>query len=149
MLAMTDTIREAFAIVGINNRDLARLREILQIMVNNEGTQHATSLALISIARLDKLLEVIAVLRKKTPHRDSPLAPVASVAITLQLKWQQRFRAPYFALDEKRMEALKTVGGLHDIVPRDRQRPSSRMWHVEKRTPVPMSDLTVGRYVAP
>jgi hypothetical protein len=144
LLEMTNVVRESLKIVSIQDRDMGRLDELFQIMLAMEGSPRATTLPLIFHSRFDKLLEEFAGLGRKVLADDPQLSVLASLATSLQLKWQQRFREDYFALDAERLRNLKEVGALHDIVPKDRRRETSRMWHIVNKTPIPESDLKPG-----
>ena len=144
LLALTNTVRQALGLVHIEDENLGRLDELLQITLAHENSSHPTTDSLISNSRFDKLLEALLGLDHQVLVYAPKLLEAISLAASLQLQWQLRFREDYFALDPERLKKFKDEGAFHDIVPKGRSRDISRMWRVTKTTPILNTDLEPG-----
>jgi hypothetical protein len=144
LLILTNTVRQALKLTSIQNEDVGRLDELLKITLAHEDSSHPTTLSLISDSRFDKLLEALLRFDHPALVHSPKLAEAVSLAASLQLKWQVRFREDYFSLDPERLKKFKDEGEFRDIVPKGRFRDISRMWRVTKATPILDTDLELG-----
>lgn len=146
LLELSNAVRATLKTAEIPGRDLDALEKLLEVMLADEQSPQPTDLGVISISRFDKLLEALIGCDTKYLTEEAKLAAIISKASSLQHKWQQRFRASYFSIDEDRLKSLKVNGALHDIIPKDESRVIPRIWDVVRETPMAVSDLKPGLY---
>lgn len=143
LLELSDTARATLKISSIPGKDLETLDTILEVMLADELSSQATELSVIARSRFDKLIEEL-VTDKKHLTGSPRLADIISKASSLQHKWQQRFKAAYFSIDEDRLKEMKDDGALHDVVPEQGDRKVPHIWRVVRRTPMMDSDIKPG-----
>ncbi|KAL3427085.1 hypothetical protein PVAG01_00594 [Phlyctema vagabunda] len=135
LLDMTNTIRVGLKERFLKATDVATLHIILSTLVSDECIPtSAANLDLISHTRLDKLLGAI-VNDDGAASKMHPLfKDITSSAVLLKNKWQRRFLARYFELDEARLREMKEVR-LHDmsLIAADQ---IGQKWYVDKRNPI-------------
>ena len=143
-MILTNSVRQALKPVRIQDKDLGRLEKLLHITLAQEDSSLPTTLSLISDSRFDKLLEALLRLDGQVLEHVPRLAESVSLAASLQLKWQLRFREDYFDLDLMRLKRFKDEGAFRTIVPKGRFRDISRMWSVTNTIPILNADLEPG-----
>lgn len=144
LLEMTDLVRELLKIVRPQSFNPGPLDKLIQAMLDDEDSSHPISLSIIAVSHFDKLVDDLVGFPKEFLVNEPELAAACAGASSLQLKWQQRFKGAYFALDTDRLRNLKEEGALHDIVPKGHGRVLPNIWRVARRTPIPDDDLKPG-----
>ncbi|RDW89484.1 hypothetical protein BP6252_01516 [Coleophoma cylindrospora] len=135
LLQMSDVVRIALKAGALPRPDMKMLNGLLEdFLADENNTEKVVSLGVISRARLDKLLKVLTDEGFFLPAVDEAFAEVHQKAHLLQRKWQRRFLASYFELDDARVGGMR-ARRLHDmsLCVQDGQ---GQNWSIDKRNPI-------------
>lgn len=144
LLELSNVVRAILRITQIPDRNKVPLEQLLEVMLGDENSRQPIELRIISTSRFDKLLEDLIEYNIQDQTDDLRVAAIVSKASSLQLKWQQRFKAAYFSIDEDRLKFLKAEGALHDVILNDGYRVFPHIWHVVRMTRLEDGELKVG-----
>jgi hypothetical protein len=146
IFTVTNMMRAALNRSHIPEDIINQLDEILNILLADELSEEASDqieLSLIAHARFDKLLRDV--IDKNQEQANTTYDRLLAKAWTLQQKWQKRFKADYFAIDNKRLLNLNKHGALRGVILDTGNGTDQIQWKVHTRSPIADADLVPGQ----
>ena len=145
LFRFVDTIREALLTHIIGEDDFERLKEIIQVLLENEceKSDEKATLSLISRTRFDKLLVELVNLETANPE----YMGLITKATSLERLWKERFKDDYSLIDKERLGIMFKRGALHGLTLEIDVETKLPLWRVERGAPIAAADLKPGQQV--